>query len=54
MAGMFLSPGSKLPIDVPLISQISLAKHKLFRLSRQGGAEHRIPSARPFGTEAPV
>lgn len=54
MAGMFLSPGSKLPIDVPLISQISLAKHKLFRLSRQEGAEHRVPSARPFGAEAPV
>lgn len=54
MAGMFLSPGSKLPIDVPLISQISFAKHKLFRLSRQRGAEHQIPSVRPFGAEAPV
>lgn len=53
-AGMFLSPGSKLPIDGPLINQISLAKHTLLRLSRQRGAEHQIPSARPFGAEAPV
>lgn len=30
------------------------AKHKLFRLSRQRGAEHQIPSARPFGAEDPV
>lgn len=50
---MFLSPGSKLPNDGPLINQISLAKHTLLRLSRQRGLGVN-PKCWPFEAEAPV